>query len=397
MVRQLALGTAIVAILTASCTSGVEGAGSGQVSRSPQPSPSTVTVTATPSPSQSPLSFSDLYAREKSGVVRIETVSCTESGLGSGFLVSPLLVVTVAHVVDQSVVVSLIDGRHRTTGRVVGIDRGRDLALVRSSEPLDGYHFKLSPTLPAVGADVAAIGFPFGDPLTFTHGTVSGLDRRIPIDGIIRSHLIETDAAINPGNSGGPLIDHDGLVVGLVDAKNTEASGIGYAVPSTQAATRVQVWSSRTSSVLSAPCSNPLGPSEGSPDVPAPNGIDDDAAAGISSAFNTYFGGIDSGNYAAAYSVLSPNRQAQTSFRDFRSGVSTSYDSDVQVLQASRTGPRAIDIALSFVSLQRADKGPGGHDTCDVWTLEYTMLQAPDGSWLIDDAEPYNGSDHTEC
>ena len=92
--------------------------------------------------------------------MRIETVGCSDSGIGTGFLLSPTEVITVAHVVDQSVVVSLKDAGQRTTGTVVGIDRTRDLALVHADSPLAGYHFTLADSLPAVGDDVAAIGFP---------------------------------------------------------------------------------------------------------------------------------------------------------------------------------------------------------------------------------------------
>ncbi len=396
MAKRTLLGVAAGCLLLTSCASAIQGSGRGSAGPSPAttPAPATVTVTAAAPASTAAPSFSDLYAREKSGVVRIETVGCSDDGIGSGFLVSPVLVATVAHVVDQSVVVSLVSGHQRTTGAVVGIDRARDLALVRAAEPLTGYHFGLASRLPAVGDDVAAIGFPLGDPLTFTHGTVSGLNRQIPIEGYLRGHLIETDAAINPGNSGGPLIGPDGSVVGLVDAKNTSASGIGYAVPATEASASIADWSGRAA-LPAADCQDPLGPGQNPIDIPAPDGIDSTTAAGISSAFATYFDGINSGDYAAAFSVLSPRRQAAAGYRNFASGVSTSYDSEIHVLTARRVDPVTARVVLSFVSLQRADKGPDG-DTCDLWTLRYTMVEQA-GQWLIDNAQSYLGSTHTSC
>jgi hypothetical protein len=354
-----------------------------------------VTVTApAPSVTATP-SFSALYAQQRSGVVRIETVGCSDAGIGTGFLVSPTDVLTVAHVVDQSVVISLRDGIQRTTGKVIGIDRSRDLALVRSARPLQGYTFNLSPQLPAVGDDVGAIGFPIGDPITFTRGNISGLHRRINVDGQPRSDMIETDAAINPGNSGGPLIGQDGIVYGLVDAKNTQAEGIAFAVPATQAAEDLAGWRA-AAPMPTSDCGNPLGPRQGGTSVPAAGGLlDPGAADGIAAAFTTYFDGINSGDYQSAWAVLSPRCRAASSLASFAAGDATSYDSDIQLLDARQIDTNAATIALSFMSLQRADKGPNG-DTCDVWTLDYTMTRVG-GIWYIDNAAPYGGSNHTSC
>ena len=66
---------------------------------------------------------------------------------------------------------------------------------------------------------------------------------------------MQTDAALNPGNSGGPVLLLNGTVVGLVDAGNSSAQGIGYAVPATSAAPLVSGWEGYRS-----PPSNPTCP-----------------------------------------------------------------------------------------------------------------------------------------
>jgi serine protease Do len=368
-----------------------------QQQHSPTPLTTHASVTTAPV-STAPVDFAGLYARQQSGVVRIETTSCDSSGVGTGFLLSPTLVATVDHVVDQSAVISLIDGTQRTTGTVIGSNPDQDLALIRADTPLTGFHFKLASADPAVGVRVAAIGFPIGDPITLTQGGISGLHRNINVDGVAHLDFIETDTPINPGNSGGPLLTSDGSVAGLVDAKNSQASGIAYAVPARVAAGEFAGWTSAPDLQPSATCTNPLGPSqESNPDIPAPtSGISDADAAGVVAAFNTYFGGINSGDYAAAWAVLSPRLQGGANEQAFAEGDATSYDFGMTVLDAQQRASRNVLVALAFTSLQDAAHGPGG-DTCDDWTLDYTMIESANGSWLIDSTQPHLGSQHTTC
>lgn len=88
-----------------------------------------------------------------------------------------------------------------------------------------------------VGEMVYAIGNPIGYEFqrTVTSGIISALNRTIRVDeddkSMYMDDLIQTDATINPGNSGGPLINADGLIVGINSVKITSAEGIGFAVP----------------------------------------------------------------------------------------------------------------------------------------------------------------------
>jgi S1-C subfamily serine protease len=71
---------------------------------------------------------------------------------------------------------------------------------------------------------------------------ISGFERSFKLPGTDQriEGLIQFDAAVNPGNSGGPLLNRNGLVVGIVTAilNPTEDDffiGIGFAVPITVA------------------------------------------------------------------------------------------------------------------------------------------------------------------
>jgi S1-C subfamily serine protease len=197
------------------------------------------------------------------GVVNVDTLRIQrngyrgvverQQGTGSGFVWDKDgRIVTNFHVVQEtlalapsgavsirssaSVRVTLAD-RSSWNARLVGVAPDNDLAVLQVDAPAD----KLKP-LPVgsssdleVGQTVYAIGNPFGQSLTFTHGIVSALDREIhsvtdrPITGVI-----QTDASLNPGNSGGPLLDREGRLIGVNTAITSPSGGnvgIGYAIP----------------------------------------------------------------------------------------------------------------------------------------------------------------------
>lgn len=167
---------------------------------------------------------------------------------------------TVEHVVDGAASIGIKQhGKVVATGTVIGEDPVRDVALIRASAPIPGHVFRLSNREPELGESVAALGFPLGLPLSLTKGSVSGTNRKVPIDAVLRRELVQTDAAVNPGNSGGPLFAAGtGDVIGLVDLKDTEGTGIGFAVSSAVAQPLIRAW-------RAAPQTEPVsgcGPSE---------------------------------------------------------------------------------------------------------------------------------------
>jgi len=118
-------------------------------------------------------------------------------------------------------------------GRVVGVDRGTDLAVLKV-ERTDLPHLDLgdSDTL-RQGQLVMAFGNPLGLENSVSMGVVSSVARQIhPDDAMI---YIQTDAPINPGNSGGPLVDADGRVMGIntfILTQSGGSEGLGFAIPS---------------------------------------------------------------------------------------------------------------------------------------------------------------------
>ncbi len=152
-----------------------------------------VTTTTTRTGSQS---LSDVRQRDRRGVVAIDSTSCSGRSIGTGFEVSPRLVATVEHVVDGATSISIKrGGKQVATARIIGSDPAQDLALLLTDKPLGRHALQMARYAPRLGERVAAMGFPFGLPLSVTSGTVSGLNRSVSINNYRRHNLVQTDAS----------------------------------------------------------------------------------------------------------------------------------------------------------------------------------------------------------
>lgn len=154
------------------------------------------------------------------------------TGQGSGFFVTPDLILTNEHVVGKGArhKILLIDGRevYATTLRR---EAGRDVALLQVEQgAFPTLPLRLS--LPNLAEEVYAIGSPLDESLagTVTRGIVSQLQR--DPQGL---ELIQADVSIHPGSSGGPLLDGQGNVIGLSQSVLTNGTdhsiGINFFIP----------------------------------------------------------------------------------------------------------------------------------------------------------------------
>lgn len=192
---------------------------------------------AEPSPSLSVLLNSNLgvYNGLKAYIQGRLEPRYVESDNGSGFIINKRgYILTNYHVIagaDRIVVRIAHRGEIEEDARILGSDPASDVALLKI-RPDYRHH-----TLPLGNAEtlqpgewVAAIGNPYGVGKTFTVGVVSALKRE-DLGIIEMEDFIQTDAAISPGNSGGPLINSHGEAVGINTLVQSNATGIGFAVP----------------------------------------------------------------------------------------------------------------------------------------------------------------------
>jgi serine protease Do len=155
--------------------------------------------------------------------------------LGTGFIIDKEgLILTNNHVVADAdeIKIAFTESPDETPsdGEVVGRDPELDVALIRvkSKREMTPVVLGDSDAL-EVGEYVIAVGNPFGAGHSVTHGIVSAKGRLAP-DFPLASY-VQTDAPINPGNSGGPLANLSGEVVGINNAIDQRAQGIGFAIP----------------------------------------------------------------------------------------------------------------------------------------------------------------------
>ena len=202
--------------------------------------PPVVRVVA-PSPT---LSLDNLARAQLSRTVTIEALGSNDEGLGTGWLLDTRGdFVTNAHVVQGQLSVR-IRGRDGAShvGDVVGIDRGLDIAVVRSRDgfagtPLPPFSGSISDFPTAVVAIASGHATGHGD---ITHETVTRVLGDVPVTGDTTTGqpatttdyhdmLVLDGQTIYPGNSGGPVLDSRGRVVGIVTLASKSLPQ-GYAI-----------------------------------------------------------------------------------------------------------------------------------------------------------------------
>ncbi|HAR67807.1 MAG TPA: serine protease [Lentisphaeria bacterium] len=159
-------------------------------------------------------------------------------GVGSGFLIGERQIMTNAHVVSNSRLITVErDGDpNEYPAQILHIAHDCDLALLTVEDPsfFKGMASLSFGDIPDLHSTVTTYGYPIGgERMSVTRGVVSRIEFRTYSHSSLDAHLaIQIDAAINPGNSGGPVLQ-DGKCVGVAfqGLSGAVAQNTGYMIP----------------------------------------------------------------------------------------------------------------------------------------------------------------------
>lgn len=208
------------------------------------PMPAPAPAASAPPPATVSASARRLYERSKGQLLQIRTLLKTQdsqASVGSGFLVSDDgHVVTNYHVISQfALEPDSYRLRYATTDgqggalELLDFDARRDLALLRAVDDGQGgglrgrgaLGFRPQSQPLAKGERIYSMGNPHDVAFAVVEGNYNGLVERS------FDPLIYYAGGINPGMSGGPVLDEDGLVVGVNVSTMLFAQQVSFLVP----------------------------------------------------------------------------------------------------------------------------------------------------------------------
>ena len=181
------------------------------------------------------LNAGKVYVSSIEQAVQSSVTIRTPKGHGSGFFVSENgYIVTNYHVIaDTAKLEVILNDGSKLIPKIIRFNKESDLALLKI-EKNNIVPFNISDTESAgMGKEIYVIGTPSAEDLsqTLTKGIISSIRKQA--NG---SKIIQTDASVSRGSSGGPLIDKEGKLLGIVNAKliGMGIEGISFAMPANE-------------------------------------------------------------------------------------------------------------------------------------------------------------------
>mgnify|MGYP003956154037 CR=1 FL=1 len=159
------------------------------------------------------LSPADIGEKFGDAVWSVSVEACGGSGGGSAFAIAPDIFITNQHVIGPDMTPTLISRSNEfLEGVVIGWHYYLDVAIVKTSEPIDTWLEWANPDDLREGDPVVSLGYPAPYySFSVSPGTIVSFIQ----EGSSRIGVV-SDEASDYGSSGGPLISDSGKVVGVV-------------------------------------------------------------------------------------------------------------------------------------------------------------------------------------
>ncbi|MGI3779337.1 MAG: S1C family serine protease [Janthinobacterium lividum] len=352
---------------------------------------------ATGGPAAGDLTRQQTIARGRDLTLRVEVTTCSGYQAGSGFLVGPRLIATTASVLNGAQTVAVRGMHNESLGTVIGVDKERDVALIRTSHDVGtGNPLVLTDEEPQQGDEIVAVAYPEGRPQTPTIGTVSRLGQSVDVDDRRLHDVVQFDADTSPNSSGGPLLDLHGAVVGLTEGQDDVGAGLNYAVSSKTARPLIAAWTDSPAEVIPVRC-----PEDNTSVSDRSNSAD---GPGIAYSIGQYYDNINAAvaardsdpdgsleHYYDAYNMLSgPLRKHLGSFEEFRHDRLDVHYSTIRVVAVRRVDEVTDNAEVTFRTRKPVKNGE-----CRKYHYRVEMRLAS-GQWTLDNRQRLSG-DGSRC
>jgi serine protease Do len=158
--------------------------------------------------------------------------NATVSYGGTGFLIDPRgYLLTSAHVIQNASQLFVQNTKGQDfRAKMIFKDRTKDLAVLKIEDedfkPLGSLPYSFRRLSTELAEPVFTLGFP-KDEIVYGEGYLSALTG---LKGDTMSSQITISA--NPGNSGGPVLNKNGELIGILNARQTSAEGVVFAIKS---------------------------------------------------------------------------------------------------------------------------------------------------------------------
>lgn len=143
---------------------------------------------------------------------------------GTGFFIADNLILTNAHVIENSARVAAINSDKEIFLDIVVIYQNHisDIAIL-STKKKSKYHLNISKDFKyEIGDEVYLIGNPKGLSFSFTNGLIS------QIKGKDYKEILQISAAADLGSSGSPILNSEGDVVGILHSVSRNKQGFNF-------------------------------------------------------------------------------------------------------------------------------------------------------------------------